>query len=268
MYEAEEVLDVVFPAHHQAPEVVKPGEEPLYPPAAAIPPERSAVLTSASPPPVGCNHFDPVVLGELAVERVRIVGFVADEPGRRLLEEASSQHAFHQLAFGWRSAVDSDGERKTVVSGDSDDLRALTPAGGSDGEAPFFALANVASTNASSRFSWPRSRSTRASSRKARSSLPLRTHCWKRRWQVWCGGYRSGISRHCAPVPNTHSTPFNTARVSCHGRPRLSARRCGRKTGSTAAHCSSLSSQRPRICRLKNGQSVFRIADFCAFGYL
>ena len=36
--------------------------------------------------------------------------------------------------------------------------------------------------------------------------------------------------RHCAPVPKTHSTPCKTARVSCHGRPRLSARRFGRCT--------------------------------------
>jgi len=38
---------------------------------------------------------------------------------------------------------------------------------------------------------------------------------------------------------------FSTARVSCQGRPRLSARRCGRNTGSATAHCSSLSSHRP-----------------------
>jgi hypothetical protein len=47
--------------------------------------------------------------------------------------------------------------------------------------------------------------------------LPVRTHCWKRRWHVWYGGYFSGISRHCAPVLRTQSTPFSTARVSCHG---------------------------------------------------
>jgi hypothetical protein len=72
-------------------------------------------------------------------------------------------------------------------------------------------------------------------------------HCWNLRWQVWYGGYFSGNSRHCAPVPRTQNTPFSTARVSCHGRPRLSSRRCGRSTGSTTTHCSSVSSQRPVI---------------------
>jgi hypothetical protein len=116
---------------------------------------------------------------------------------------------------------------------------------GADSEAPFLAPAKVASTNASSRFSFPRWCRCRAGRFSASSSFPLRTHCWKRRWQVWYGGYFSGISRHCAPVPRIQRTPFSTARVSCHGRLRLSARRDGRSTGSTTAHCSSFSSQRP-----------------------
>ena len=61
-----------------------------------------------------------------------------------------------------------------------------------------------------------------------------------------------GNSRHCAPVPSTHSTPFKTARVSCHGRPRLSPRREGRSTGSNIAHCSSVTSQRPCIGQLQS----------------
>jgi hypothetical protein len=117
----------------------------------------------------------------------------------------------------------------------------------------------VASTNASSRFNWPRSCKWRASRRSASSSFPLRTQSWNRRWQVWKGGYFSGSSRHCAPVPNIHNTAWSTGRVSCHGRPRLSARRCGRSTGSTTAHCSSVSSQRPRIGAFGDQQSVSRV---------
>ena len=41
---------------------------------------------------------------------------------------------------------------------------------------------------------------------------------------------------------NTHNTPFNTARVSCHGRPRPSFRRFGRKCGSRNAHWASVRS--------------------------
>jgi hypothetical protein len=243
--EAEEVLDVVFPSSDEAAEVVHPGKEPLHFPAFSIAAQLAAILTPAPVAPVRRDHFDAVLLLELSVERVRVVGLVADEPFGEFVEKASGKNLFNKLALGWRSALHRYGERKTVISGDSDDLGALTAPGGTDCEAPFLALAKVASTNASSRFSRPRSCRCRASIFSASSSFPLRIHCWKRRWQVWYGGYFSGNSRHCAPVPSTQNTPFSTARVSCHGRPRLSSRRSGRSTRSTTAHCSSLSSQRP-----------------------
>ena len=243
--EAEEVFDVVFPSSDESAEVVHPREEPLHSPAFAVAAQFTGVLTFTAVAPVGRDHLDAVLVLERPIKRVRVVGFIADESGGEFVEEASCQNVLHKLALCWRSAVDRYGERKTVISGDSDDLRALAAAGWADREAPFLALAKVASTNASSRFSFPCSCRCRASSFSACSNFPLRTHCWNRRWQVWYGGYFSGISCHCAPVPNTQSTPFSTERVSCHGRPRLSGRRAGRSTGSTTAHCSSFSSQRP-----------------------
>ena len=237
---------MVFPSSDEAAEVVHPGEEPLHLPASAVSAQRAPVLCSAfAATAVGRDHLDVVLLVEGAVERVRVVSLVADEPGGELVEKASGQNLLHKLALGRRSAVDRYGERKTVASGDSDDLRALAATGRADRKAPFLALAKVASTNAFSRFSLPRWCRCRASRFNASSSFPSRTHCWNRRWQVWYGGYFSGISRHCAPLPRIQSTPFSTARVSCHGRPRLSARRAGRSTGSTTAHCSLFSSQRP-----------------------
>ena len=245
---AKEVFDVIFPSSDEATEGMHPGKEPFNLPSSSISAQRTAVLCLAfSFAPVGCDHLDAVFAGELLVEWVRVVGLVSDEPLWELVEEASGQNVFHKLALGRRSAFDRYGERKTVTSGDSDDLGALAATGGADSKAPFLALANVASTKASSRFSLPCSCRRAASRFSASSNLPERTHCWKRRWQVWNGGYLSGSSRHCAPVPSTQNTPFNTARVSCHGRPRLSARRAPRNTGSTTNHCSSLNSQRPAI---------------------
>ena len=40
----------------------------------------------------------------------------------------------------------------------------------------------------------------------------------------------------------TQKTPFSTARVSCHGRPRPSSRRFGRNSGSRIAHWASVRS--------------------------
>jgi hypothetical protein len=182
--EAEEVLDVEFPSGDQSAVVLHPGKEPLDFPSAAIAAQRTAIL--CLPFAVGSirrDHLD-AVFAHLLVERIRVVGLVADKSFRQLVEEASGQNSFHKPALGRRSAFDRYGERKTVTRGDSDDLGALAALGGADREAPFLALANVASTNASSRFNLPRSCRWRASKRNTSTNLPSRTHCWKRRWQV------------------------------------------------------------------------------------
>ena len=76
----------------------------------------------------------------------------------------------------------------------------------------------------------------------------------------------SGNSRHCAPVPSTHNTPFNTARVSCQGRPRRAPATAGRSTGSTSFHCSSVNSQRPVITVARRNQSNSRMNQIIAPG--
>ena len=181
MYEAEEVFDVEFPSCDESAIVLHPGKEPLDFPSAAIAAQRTAILGLAlAVGAVGRDHHD-AVFAHLGVERIRVVGLVADEPFGQFVEEASGQNSFHKPALGRRSAFDRYGERKTIARGDSDDLGALAAFGRTDSEAPFLALANVASTNASSRFNLPRSFNWRASKRNTSTSLPSRTHCWKRR---------------------------------------------------------------------------------------
>jgi hypothetical protein len=252
---------VIFPSIHQTTKVMHPGKEPLDSPSPLIAAQRTAILwVIFSTATVWSDHFDVVLLGEPFVERVGVVGFVADKSFWELFKEASGQNVFHKFALGWRSAVDSNGERKTVTSGDSDDLGTLTATGRTDSEAPFLALANVASTKASSRSSLPCSCNSCARSSRTCCSLPLPTHRWNRRWHVWNGGYRSGSSRHWAPDPKIHNTPFKTARLSCHGRPRLSCLRASLSTGSTNNHCSSVKSHRPAISLSRKIQSWLHYA--------
>jgi len=72
---------------------------------------------------------------------------------------------------------------------------------------------------------------------------PALTHCWKRRWQVWYGGYLSGMSCHCAPVRSIQRMPFITALESFHGLPLPSALRGSFGiNGSRMDHCSSVRS--------------------------
>ena len=143
-----------------------------------IPAQLAAILSSAfASAPVRSNQLDPVLVLKLRVERVRVVCLVADQSRWELVEEASGKNVFHKLALGRRSALHRYGERKTVISGDSDDLGTLASTRGTDRKAPFLALAKVASTNASSRFNFPRSCRCLARSLSASTSFPLRTHC-------------------------------------------------------------------------------------------
>jgi len=89
--EAEEILDVIFPSRDKAGEVVQPCKEPLDFPAPAVAAQFAAILTAAPVAPVGRDHLDAVFLMEPAVERVRVVGLVTDQPGGEMVEEASGQ---------------------------------------------------------------------------------------------------------------------------------------------------------------------------------
>jgi len=177
MDEAKEVFDVVFPSGDQAAVVVHPGEEPLDFPASAVSSKRAFVLRYLlAVGAMGSNHLHSAG-AHLLIQFIGIVGLVSDQSGGQLVEEAFDQNSFHKPAFGRRSVFDRYGERKTVTRGDSDDLGALAAPGWTNGKAPFLALAKVASTNASSKFSLPRSCKCRASRRSAATSLPSRTHC-------------------------------------------------------------------------------------------
>jgi hypothetical protein len=228
---------VVLPADHQPTEVMKPSKKSLHSPTPAVAPQRTAILSRLPAfSAMWSDHRDAIALGQISIQAVAVVGFVADQSCGKGVEETLPEDSFDQLAFVRRSAFDTNRERKTVIIGESDDFRPLASLGRPDREAPFLAPVKEASIKASSTSSFPRVCNFLASTRKMRSNLSSRTHCWKRRWQVWYGGYFLGNSRHCAPVPKTHKIPLSTACVSCHGRPRPSARRFGRKSGSISCH--------------------------------
>lgn len=106
---------------------------------------------------------------------------------------------------------------------------------------PFFAELKVPSMKASCKSIPPRSRKSSAMTRNARSMVPSRTHCWKRRWQVWYGGYSRGRSFHRAPVLNIQRTPLRTSLAGVAGRPMLLSRGADPNTGAASCHCFSVS---------------------------
>ncbi len=148
---AEEVLDVVLPADHKPTKVMEPSEKSLDSPTFAVTPQRTTVLRRA--PALSTmrgDHLDAIALGQISIQAVAVICFVADQSRREGVEETVSEDAFDELAFMRRSAFDTNGERKTVIIGEGDDFRPFAALGGPDREAPFFAPVKEASIKASS----------------------------------------------------------------------------------------------------------------------
>ena len=100
---------------------------------------------------------------------------------------------------------------------------------------------------ASSSCNFPRACKSSTSTCKMSSTLPSRTHCWNRRWQVWYGGYFLGNSRYWTPVPKPTRFRYALRVGPAKGAPRPLERRFGRKIGSITSHWASLSPHHPRV---------------------
>jgi hypothetical protein len=173
----EEVVGVPFPSGDDAPKVMKPREEPLYFPTPPATSKRPAVLrTVLTIGAVRRDQFDAVGGGEMSIERVAVVPFVADQSCWELADESRRERRVDEGDFMRRSAGHVDGDRKTMAVANRHDFAALTAASRADGGAPFFAELKLASMKASLRSSFPRSRRSSASRCNTRSSRPLRCH--------------------------------------------------------------------------------------------
>ena len=156
---------------------MEPSKKSFYPPTPAIAPQGTAILSRLPAlSAMWSDHRDAIALGQMSIQAVAVVCFVADQSRGQVDEEAVPQNSFHQLAFMRRGACDTNSERKTVIIGESDDFRPFAALGGPDREAPFFAPVKEASMKASSSSSFPPACNSSASPRKTCSSLPCRTH--------------------------------------------------------------------------------------------
>jgi hypothetical protein len=249
MDKAEVVFIVVFKPCRNTTEVLQPGEESLDFPATAVTPQRPPVLSYGLLPVAAMwrNHLD-ACSGQLGVERVGVIGFIADQSLGQFGGKNFGESACNKGDLMRRSRRRVDGERKTRAVCHRQELRTFAPLGLSHPEAPFLATTNVPSMKHSDRSRSPRSLRSAARASRARRRVPSPTHCWNRRWQVWYAGNLSGRSCHLAPERRIQRMPFRTSRVSFHGLPRPSSRRGGVGiSGSIIAHCSSVISSRLAI---------------------
>src|SRR3954471_13804256 len=222
--------------------VLEPPDQSLHLPSALVSPQLPTVLGLGLSPvhPVRRDHLDTLRLERL-VKRITVVRFVPDKLLGRGYRESRRQSVFNKGDFMRRSTRNVEGEWKTSSICNHHDLRTLAPLGLSDAIPPFFATTKVPSMKHSERSILPLSSRSRASACSIPSKTPERTHIWKRRWQVWYGGYLSGKSYQGAPVLSTHKMPSSTSLLARHGLPLPSSRRGGSGiSGSNTAHCSSV----------------------------
>src|ERR1700693_5159843 len=176
---AEEVGFVIFPAGDQSAKVVEPSEEALDFPTMAVATQFATVLSAlaAAIVLVRGNESDAIFLPEALIERIAVVGAVADHPFWFGSRETLRDGRFDEFSFIKRSAGDAAGDRKTMAVCDRHDFTSFSSASRADSSAPFFAELKLASMKVSDRSSLPRARRSSASACKSRSSVPSRCHC-------------------------------------------------------------------------------------------
>jgi hypothetical protein len=176
---AEEIGLVIFPSTDQPAKIVQPGEKAFDFPAAAVAPQFAAVLRAlaATIEFVGSDEPNPMVFLKPLVQRIAIVGAVADHSFWLGAREALCEGAFDEFRFMRRSAGDAAGDRKTMAVCDRHDFTAFSSASRADSSAPFFAELKLASMKVSDKSSLPRARRSSASACNNRVSVPSRCHC-------------------------------------------------------------------------------------------
>ena len=252
---------MIFVAHHNSTEILQPREKAFDFPASFVTPQFSSVLRffSLAIRLVRRNQFNSEIFPQLFVERVRIVSLIANQTLWRVVGESLKQSLSDKFDFMRRSRIRVDGDRKTSAVCHCHELRAFAPLGRSNFEPPFFATINVPRVKHSDKSSLPRECKSAAKVSSTRLSLPLLTHSWNRRWQVWYGGNRSGKSDQRAPERKIHNTPFITSRSSRRGLPRVTTSGGLSNNSSINTHCSSVSSSRRAIREVY--QTIFEMAS-------
>ncbi len=251
---------MIFVTHHNSPKVLQPRKKSLNLPTPLVAAKFSTVLClcSLTISFVRRNHFDSELF-QLLVQRIRVIRLVADHPLRSLVGEAFADGSPDKFDFVRRSTCRVNSERKTSAVCRCRQLRTFAPTGFSHRKAPFLAEANAPSMKVSDKSSFPQVCKSSAKITNTHLSLPSRTHCWKRRWQVWYGGKRSGKSCQRAPLRKIHSTPFITSRSERRGLPRVAIIGGLSNDALIKAHCSSVNSSRRAIREVY--QTIFEMAS-------
>ena len=218
---SEKILKMIFITNYKTTKVLKPCEEPFNLPAFLISPQYPTVLSHRfdSVSFMGSNKLNASFLGQAIIQRIAIICHIPDYLFRHVFQKTGIKSIFDQRYFMRTSTGCANGDRKTESVCDAHNLGSLALFGFTHTVAPFLAGANVPSIKPSLMSIPPRSFKSSASSVSILAKTSDLFHCWKYRWQMLFGGYRSGKSAHWAPVRRIQRMPLRTSRGSCGGLP-------------------------------------------------
>src|ERR1700751_942938 len=113
----EEILWVVLPASDNATIIMEPSKQTLDFPATTVPAQCAAVLGdgSAPVPAVRRNQLHLEMFAYALIQRIAVVGFIADQSLRDFAEEAALECGLDERGFIRRSADHVHGDRKTMA---------------------------------------------------------------------------------------------------------------------------------------------------------
>ena len=182
-----EILWVVFPANDSATKIMQPSKQSFDFPTTAVATQDATVLGdgSAAVAAMRRDQFHVEMLAHALIQRIAVVGFIADQSLGRFVEESALERGFDEGGFIRRSADHVHGDRKTMAVCDA--FAILLPLLRFVGPTPeplFSPNRKLASIKASLRSSLPRSRKSSARVCSKCSNSLERCHRWKRRWQV------------------------------------------------------------------------------------
>lgn len=252
MNKTEKIIQMIFVTNDDSSVILYPGKKSFHFPAPLISAKFATVLRFRllSISLMRRDHLDSKCR-KFCVQWIGIIGFIADQFFRHIANQSVFDGRADEPDFMRRSTRCVNGERKTSAICHCHEFRTFAPLGLADSEPPFFAETNVPSIKHSERSNLPRVCKSSAKAVRSLRKVPSFTQIWKRRWQVWYGGNRSGRSAHGAPVRNIQSMPLITSRLSRHGLPRPSSRRgISPSNGSMIDHCSSLNSSRRAMIQI------------------
>jgi hypothetical protein len=212
---------MIFIANYKTTKVLEPSKETFHLPSFFISSQDATILCRGltTIALMWRYHLYATLLGQTSIQRITVIRQIASYLFRHVLQKTGIKSIVNKSYFMRPGTCCANGDRKTESVRKAHNFGSFAPFGFAHTIAPFFAGAKVPSIKPSLKSMPPRFFKSWASAVSILAKTPELFQCWKYRWQVLFGGYRSGRSDHWAPVRRIQRMPFNISLGFCGGLP-------------------------------------------------